>query len=277
MTEDILELRRPAAELAPFVFGFVRRRDNRGGAVVRLLPEARASIQIFRADPYWVREDEGPWREVPRAAIWGPRLTPGFGYARSALDVYAAGLTPAGVRALCGRPQADYFEAHAPPPEGAVANAAVCAFDPALGFDDWIAIISDAWRACVATAPAPPPIATAAEAFPVDEPIAEVAARFGYSERHFRRAFAAEFGAAPKAWQRVRRFDEILKRLHPRPWERPSGDDAADAFADQAHLIREFCAFAGVTPAAYARDKRQSGDRILRSIVVDGVAPPLAG
>ena len=273
MNDDILELRPPPRDLSSFVFGFVRRCDRRGGDVVRILPEPRSSIQIFRADPFWVREDDGPWRCVPRVALWGPRLSPAYGFARRDLDVYAVGLTAAGVRAATQRPAADYFAGHAPLPDGPLAAAAAGALDRSTGFDAWIDFMSDALRAAFRDA-APSPIAGAADALAAEGTVAAAAARLGLSERQFRRLFAAEYGAAPKAWQRVLRFNAVLKALHPRPWETARGVDPAGAYADQAHLIREFCAFAGITPAAYVRNKTRHGDRIIRSIVVDGVAPP---
>lgn len=272
MTDDIMELRLPPRSLSAGVFGFVRRRDDRGGDVVRILPEIRSSIQIFRADPYWVREDEGPWRCVPRAALWGPRLFPAYGFARKTIDVYAVGLTPAGVRALTARPCANFLCAHASPP-APVAAAADAGLYPALSFDSWVALMTDALAAALCSAPPPPPAASAVSALDPADTIADAAQRFGVSERQFRRLFLAEHGATPKAYQRVLRFDAALRTMHPRPWE-PAGPDGRSGYADQAHLIREFCEFAGVTPAAYTRAKQRQGDRILRSIVVDDVAPP---
>lgn len=274
MSDDILELRPGPRALSAFVFGFVRRRDRRGGDVVRILPETRSSIQVFRADHYWVREDDGPWRRIPRTALWGPRLSSAYGFARRDLDVYAVGLTAAGVRALTGKPAAQYFSAHAELPDGPVAVAAARGLDRSLGFDEWIVVMNAALHAAFEGA-APSPIAGAADALAANGSVAAAAARLGLSERHFRRVFAAEHGASPKAWQRVLRFNAVLKALHPRPWEPPGAADPAGAFADQAHLIREFCAFAGVTPAAYTRMKKRHGDRTLRSIVVEGVPPPV--
>lgn len=273
MTDDILELRPASGRLSQCVVGFVRRRDRRGGDVVRILPEPRSSIQAFRADPYWVREDHGRWMQIPRIALWGPRLRPAYGFARRDLDVYAVGLTASGVRALTGRPTASFLEEYAPLHDDRVGEAARRALDGSCGFEEWIVAMEDAIGAACADA-TPSPIESAVLSLASDGSVAAAAARLSLSERHFRRAFAAEHGAAPKVWQRVMRFNSVLKALHPRPWEAPDEANPLAAYADQAHLIREFCAFAGITPAAYARNKRRLGDRILRSIVVDDVDPP---
>jgi len=272
---DIMRLVPPPAALAPWVFGFAHRRDARGGDVVLILPEARSSVQVRRSDPYYIREvDEGaPWREVPGVSLWGPRLKRGYGFAAQRIEVFAFGLTPAGFRLLTGQAPGAFVNEAAPlealSPSIAASLAAITASD----FDRWRRETTEILTATVAAASAPPLIASALEALGEYGDIAGASRRLGLSERHFRRLFAAEFGANPKTYARILRFDRTLRRLHPRPWEaadRPYTDD----YADQAHLIREFCAFAEITPGAYVRNKERHGDRILRSIVVDGVAPP---
>jgi AraC-like DNA-binding protein len=274
-TGEILRLVPPPPALSAFVFGFVHRRDVRGGDVVLILPEARTSIQLRRADPYFIREvdDGAPWREVPALSLWGPRVKRGYGYAARRIEVFAIGLTPAGFRALTGMGPGSIVNQAAPLEAAAPAIAA--AFDAlaAADFDQWRLGAVEALKSAFATAPAPPLMSQALEALGEDGDIAEASRRLGLSERHFRRLFAAEFGANPKTYARILRFDRTLRRLHPRPWETPDGPDADD-YADQAHLIREFCTFAEITPGAYVRSKQRHGDRILRSIVVDGVAPP---
>lgn len=274
-TGDILRLVPPPAALAGHVFGFVHRRDARGGDVVLILPEARSSVQLRRGDPYHVREieDGAAWREVPGLSLWGPRLKRGYGYAAQRIEVFAFGLTPAGFRTLTGQaPGALVNEASALEtlsPQIAANLAAITASD----FDRWRREATEILAAAFAAAPAPPLIARGLEALGEDGDIVGASRRLGLSERHFRRLFSAEFGASPKTYARILRFDRTLRQLHPRPWE-AAGPQGADDYADQAHLIREFCAFAEITPGAYIRSKQRHGDRILRSIVIEGVAPP---
>lgn len=273
--EEILHFTPPQADLAPFLFGFVHRRDCRGGDVVLILPEARTSVQVRRADPYFLREtDDGvPWREVPALSLWGPRLKRGYGFAKKRIEVFGFGLTPAGFRALTGAAPGTLVNEAAPLETIAPQIAANLATITTTDFDRWRREATEILAAAVAAAPAPPLIARGLEALGEDGDTAGASRRLGLSERHFRRLFAAEFGVSPKTYARILRFDRTLRQLHPRPWEtadRPHADD----YADQAHLIREFCAFAEITPGAYVRNKERHGDRILRSIVVEGVAPP---
>jgi AraC-like DNA-binding protein len=274
--DDIL-LRFPAPPaLAAHVFGFVRRKDRRGGQVVRILPETRASIQIFRTEPYWLKEDApgAAWREAPRIGLWGPRFVPAFGFVERSHDVFAVGLTPAGVRALTGKPAGTFAnDAVSPPSLPALRSLFETALEPETRFEDWMDAAKTTFAAILERSPPPAPIERGVEALATEDgSIAEAALALGLSDRHFRRLFSAEHGAAPKTYARLLRFDAVLKALHPRPWEKKP--DLIPPYADQSHLIREFCEFARITPAAYVRSKQRHGDTVLRSIVVEDVAPP---
>lgn len=275
-SDDILYFEKAPEDLSAHVFGFVRRKDLRGGDVVRILPETRASFQIFRADPYWLKEDApgAVWRMAPRIGLWGPRLVSAFGFAEKTIDVFAVGLTPAGVRALTGRPAGAFVnDAVAPAIPAAVMEALEGGLHPGADFDEWRATAATALRrALLTTSPSPPIVRADIALAAADGSIPRAAQSLGLSERHFRRLFAAEHGAPPKTYARLLRFDAALKALHPRAWE--PKPEHIPPYADQSHLIREFCAFAGITPAAYVRNKRRFGDRILRSIVIENAEPP---
>jgi len=276
MTEpEIMRLYPPPADLAGLVAGFAHRRDMRGGDAVILLPEARTSVQLRRADPYWLREreDASPWRMVPRISLWGPRLESGYGYARRHIHAYAFALTPHGFRTIAAR--APGALANDVADLGAIAPVLAAELEAAamLEFDGWMTAACTALRRLSSPAPSRISGALALLADPECESVADAARRFGLSERQFRRAFSSEYGASPKAYQRILRFDRALRALHPDPWEAPSPPRAGD-FADQAHMIREFCALARITPGEYSRSKARHGDRILRSVVASGIAPP---
>jgi AraC-like DNA-binding protein len=82
-----------------------------------------------------------------------------------------------------------------------------------------------------------------------------LAARVALSERHLRRRFRDHVGLGIKQYARIVRFQRLLDavRHHKRGVGPPSPNWAGMAFdhgfADQAHLIREVGAFAGLTPA----------------------------
>lgn len=68
--------------------------------------------------------------------------------------------------------------------------------------------------------------------------------------RALQRWFARHVGMAPRAWLRLRRFQSAFETL---PGEDSlAGHAAAQGYADQAHMAREFRALAGV-PASTAR------------------------
>jgi AraC-like DNA-binding protein len=75
----------------------------------------------------------------------------------------------------------------------------------------------------------------------------------GFSHTRFNQLFREQVGLTPKLFGRVRRFYALLGRIEkglPLNW----ADLAADCgYFDQAHLIHDFRAFAGVTPLEYSR------------------------
>lgn len=83
--------------------------------------------------------------------------------------------------------------------------------------------------------------------------VRRAAADLGISPRHLARLFLAEVGVPPKLCARLMRFQRVVRLLGRRP-RAPSGElVGAGGYYDQAHLIREFRAFAGLSPDAYRR------------------------
>lgn len=274
----IVRLAPAPREVAAYVGGFVHRMDERGGEVVSVFPHARSTVQLMLADAYWLKEaDRGAaWRRLPRVALWGPRLVRGYGFAARRINSYGFSLTPAGMRALLGRPPGAFVNL--------VSDFAYMDFrlsaelfeaGLALDFDAWMEAVCSMLRKRFAHAPAASHVTTAFDVLASANvaSVAGLAQQTGLSERQFRRLFSCEFGAPAKTYQRVLRFDRTLRALHPQPWESPP-PEGAGGYADQPHLIREFRAFTGVTPSAYVRSKESRGDLTLRNVVVNGVAPP---
>lgn len=85
--------------------------------------------------------------------------------------------------------------------------------------------------------------------------IAAFSAALGLSRQHFARIFAETTGLTPKRFARMRRFQSALALTQGSgavKW----ADVAADAgYFDQAHLIREFRAIAGITPGRYLANR----------------------
>lgn len=81
--------------------------------------------------------------------------------------------------------------------------------------------------------------------------VGEVTDAIGMSNRGFIDAFRRETGYAPKVFARIARFQRLLRRL-PSSGRIDWADTAiACGYYDQSHLIRDFRAFAGLSPSAY--------------------------
>jgi AraC-like DNA-binding protein len=83
-----------------------------------------------------------------------------------------------------------------------------------------------------------------------------VAAELGVSERHLRRVFRETVGVSPKTFARVARFHRALDAAREDARAGWAGIAAAAGYYDQAHLIAEFRAIAGVTPRVLVGEMR---------------------
>ena len=83
--------------------------------------------------------------------------------------------------------------------------------------------------------------------------VRDVADRAGLSSRRLIDLFAQQTGLAPKAFQRVRRFQRVLRSLHTGREELWADLAASCGYYDQAHFIHDFRDFSGMTPGEYMR------------------------
>jgi AraC-like DNA-binding protein len=87
--------------------------------------------------------------------------------------------------------------------------------------------------------------------------VRDVARLVGLSQRRFIQVFTAEVGMTPKRFHRVRRFQRAraLALRSPGPdWARLA---VACGYCDQSHLIHDFLAFSGLSPADYLRQRSE--------------------
>jgi AraC-like DNA-binding protein len=80
--------------------------------------------------------------------------------------------------------------------------------------------------------------------------VSAVAADLGVSERHLRRVFREAIGVSPKAFAKLMRFHRALRAAREDGRARWGSIAVETGYYDQAHLIDEFRAIAGVTPRA---------------------------
>jgi AraC-like DNA-binding protein len=82
-------------------------------------------------------------------------------------------------------------------------------------------------------------------------PVRDLADALGVSHKHLIHLFDRHVGLAPKAMQRVLRFDRALQQISAGRAVDWAGLAHDCGYYDQAHFINEFQAFSGMTPAVY--------------------------
>lgn len=93
--------------------------------------------------------------------------------------------------------------------------------------------------------------------------VATLARGSGYTRKHLAGLFARQTGLSPKAHARVQRFRAALALLG-RSERVPWAELAADCgYYDQSHLLRDFRAFSGCSPAEFVRHARPDADSIV--------------
>ncbi len=81
--------------------------------------------------------------------------------------------------------------------------------------------------------------------------IGRIADEIGISHKHLLREFDRCVGLAPKRFARLCAFQRVIRSIGQRPAVDWACTAATCGYYDQAHLIREFRAFSGLTPASY--------------------------
>jgi AraC-like DNA-binding protein len=245
----VVELRRARGPLTPFVdFFWSCQRYDAPHAAEHVLPTAAAGL-VFR-----VGEDGRP-----RCAVAGPRLR----YVRvdTARPFTAVGVhfRPGGGWPFFGVPGSDLTNAAVPLDAlWGLAASRLCqrVFD-AKAPDERFRILE---RALLDRARerfvARPWIRRALQLFEHSHGslrVRDVVDHLGVSQRRFVQAFRDEVGLTPKAFCRIQRFNEVLRRV-----DLLSDIDWADValacgYWDQAHLNHEFREFCDLSPSEYLR------------------------
>ncbi len=82
--------------------------------------------------------------------------------------------------------------------------------------------------------------------------ISQLATEVGWSRRHLAARFTSEAGLSPKAVARILRFARVTGTLRAQGGRGLAEIAYAAGYGDQAHLNRDFRAFAGTTPTDFA-------------------------
>ncbi|MER7270082.1 AraC family transcriptional regulator [Micromonospora carbonacea] len=258
--------RLPAAALLPYVEHYwLIDWDLDEPFEQRVLPHPAVNL-VFRRDPAGgpasgSAEVAGVGRELFRITLAGTGRVSGVQF------------RPGGFRPFWPRPVAELTGERRPLPAGLVGGR-----HPCDGTDDERAATLDAlllaWHPRPASLPASPSAAgVAAASVPAADPptaeamalageiradrsvlrVDDLARRHGTTTRRLQRLFLDHVGVGPKWVIRRYRIQEAIEHAAgggPVDWAAVAADLG---YADQAHLIREFAAETGLTPAAYAR------------------------
>ena len=175
------------------------------------------------------------------------------------------GITPAGARALLGRPASELATAVVGLDEvwGRRAGELVERLSEAPGWAERFAVIDDVFGRALAAAPrlaeAPDEVAYAWDRLAATAgaaAVTSVAREAGWSRRHLSERFRTEYGLPPKVMARVFRFERARMMLQ-RPAAPSLARVAAECgYADQAHLTREWRDLAGASPSAWMSSER---------------------
>jgi AraC-like DNA-binding protein len=76
---------------------------------------------------------------------------------------------------------------------------------------------------------------------------------FSISERQFERRFTQTVGLTPQVYLRLKRFNEAIRLIKTRRFERLTDVACALNFSDQSHFIRDIRAFSGMTPTSLSQ------------------------
>lgn len=167
-------------------------------------------------------------------------------------------LSLAGARVLLGRPAADLSGALTDLDEAVVPLPLRELPERLHALPTWaarVALVDRTLAGLAAGGGDPAPRAEVAHALALltsGTRVEEAAVEVGYSRRRLGTLVRAECGLAPKAYQRVARFEAARGVLGRRPLAEVA---ARCGYADQAHLTREWTALAGCPPTTWLREE----------------------
>jgi methylphosphotriester-DNA--protein-cysteine methyltransferase len=99
------------------------------------------------------------------------------------------------------------------------------------------------------------------EAVPQSQNIADITKRTGLSLKWFIELFRAAVGLTPKLYCRLQRFRAVVARIGQQLQPDWAELACACGYFDQAHLIRDFRNFSGLSPTSYLADRMELLER----------------
>lgn len=248
-----LTFRLPAPPLQPYLTSYYVLRAGTDGIDDWLPPEWSNARLVLSGQWAWGAGDDPPG-PTPGCALFGPTSRAARTQAAPGASLIGIGLTPMGWARLVGvsaetwTDRAGDLADHWPEIAGLQAMLAAMTDNDAR-----VALIEERLLARLAQSAAGDPAWGRAFQCLMSGDISTVkafAAGSGLHERTLARKSATFFGFAPKPLLRRQRFLRALDRM-----QRSNGETLTELFGeeftDQAHFVREFRAFMGMTPTAY--------------------------
>jgi len=238
----------------------------------RLMPSGEAEL-IFHLELPFVRTYEmcgsGQLRErrLPRAALCGPHMRP-FLIDAAPENVVGVHFRPGGIFPFFAPPASELANAHIALEDlwGSVARELQEQLLTGESPDEKFAVLSGLLlrRLRENRKPGHPAVSftwRTLECAP-RRTMTQITNEIGLSRRHLIHRFEQEVGLAPKAFARVRRFQRVLRDVHPQAqvdWAEVALDCG---YYDQAHFIHEFREFSGMTPSAYFAHRTRHSNHV---------------
>lgn len=92
-----------------------------------------------------------------------------------------------------------------------------------------------------------------------------LAGQFGYSQRQLERKFLAVVGITPKFYSRIVRFTMVFDQIKHTPHQDWNAIAADCGYYDQAHFIKNFKSFTGLSPARFFAQRRYIAEMLTAS------------
>jgi len=234
--------------------------EGRGapGPLEDVFPDGCAEIVLHLGDPF-IQETGGARRIQPLRIVVGASTGPVRIGPSGSVDVVGIRLEPHAVPVVLGTPGAEIVDrilelddvATRPKwPERLHETSDLAARARLL--EGWLGRRIDERRADAIVEAASAAIAAAGGRLPVSD----ICRELGVGARRLERRFQARLGIDPKTLCRITRFQRALGELG-RGEAGLAGAAARCGYHDQAHLTRDFRAFAGRTPGSFLRSEEQ--------------------
>lgn len=246
----------------------IRLRFRQGEAVPAkaFWPRPACAIAFYPRDRERISGlDLKPPREKPRTALIGQPTTVTWRHVGYDFLVYQIEFQPGALFRLTGTPvhrfQDQHIDAEAVMPRGfrAVAEAIEEAEKP----ESMIALAEACFLAALNGARPEAPIDRLARrllAHP-DTDLDALARQAGLSARQMRRLFQDRVGAGAKTMARISRFDRLIRMRNAQPGADWLELAIAGGYADHQHMARDFRAFTGGSPTAFADLENRAPER----------------